>query len=169
MGLSRRHGACSQSEKWWVDSPLRKRVLLIATAVAVLAIVGAYLAIAAPRGPAPLPSGAARLDLQTQPSRWWPPSGLGCPAAQVQPLRVELVDGEIAFSVADDGARVSVSWPPGFSARLLDGRAELVTSEGEVLARDSDVISNLAGGAADNGDILVCISLAYPPEVTHAP
>jgi hypothetical protein len=147
---------------------LRKRVL-IGAAIAALAIVGAYTAIVAPRGPAPLPPGAARLDLRTQPSTLWPPPGLGCPAVLVLPLRVELVEGAIAFSVVDDGARVSVSWPAGFSARLLDGRAELVTPDGEVLARDGDVISNLAGSAADNGDILVCISSAYAPEVTHEP
>jgi hypothetical protein len=53
--------------------------------------------------------------------------------------------------------------------RYLDGRAELVTPDGEVLARDGNVISNLAGSAADNGDILVCISAASLPEITHAP
>ena len=89
--------------------------------------------------------------------------------ALVLPIRVERDRGAMGFTTVDDGERRSVVWPSGFSARLLNDRAELVTPEGSVLARDGDVISGLAGAAADNGDILVCIDLASHPQVTRAP
>ena len=69
------------------------------------------------------------------------------------------------FTRVDVAERASIVWPSGFSARFLHGRADLVSPDGSVLAREGDVISNLAGGAADNGDILVCIDFAMRPRV----
>lgn len=132
-------------------------------------LVGAAVLLQGPSGPAALPPGATPLALLTQPPRLWPPSGFGCPAALVPPIRVERDGSALVFTRVDVRERVSVVWPSGFSARLVNGRAELVYPDGSVLARERDVISNLEGGSADNGDILVCISFASHPEVDRAP
>ena len=86
------------------------------------------------------------------------------------PIRVERDGGAMVFTRVDIGERLSVVWPSGYSARLLNGRAELVAPDGSVLARERDVISNLGGGgSADNGDILLCFDSATKPLVDRAP
>ena len=62
---------------------------------------------------------------------------------------------------------MQVVWPSGYSARLMNGRAELIQPDGirQVLARDGDAINDLAGGAADNGDFLICFDFASKPVV----
>jgi hypothetical protein len=89
--------------------------------------------------------------------------------AGVTPIRVERDGNSMVFVSVDIPARVSVVWPNGYSARLLDGRAELIAPDGSVLADDGDVISGLAGGAADNGDFHLCFDFASRPVVEHAP
>lgn len=88
--------------------------------------------------------------------------------ALVPDLRVWREGDEMVFLRASDQQHVVVVWPPGFSARLLRGRAELVLPDGGVLAREGDIVTNLAGEAADNGDILVCVDAASRPEVIPA-
>jgi hypothetical protein len=75
----------------------------------------------------------------------------------------------MVFADEATGNRLQVVWPNGYSARLVNGRAELVRPDGSVLARDGDVISGLASGAADNGDLLVCLDAASKPVVEPAP
>lgn len=75
----------------------------------------------------------------------------------------------MAFERVDNEERQSVVWPSGFSARLLDDRAELVDPDGSVLAREGDVISNIGGAAANNGDVLLCFDFATKLLVDHAP
>lgn len=75
----------------------------------------------------------------------------------------------MVFADEASGNRLPVVWPTGYSARVLDGRAELVPPNGSVLARDGDVISNLASTAADNGDYLICLDFAAKPNVKPAP
>ncbi len=75
----------------------------------------------------------------------------------------------MVFMRAETGEHYTVVWPHGFSARLLDDRAELVYPDGSVLARERDVISNLAAGEAENGDTLACFDLAAKPVVDRAP
>ena len=50
----------------------------------------------------------------------------------------------MVFADEASGNRLQVVWPNGYSARLMNGRAELVPPDGSVLARDGDVISHLA-------------------------
>jgi hypothetical protein len=89
--------------------------------------------------------------------------------ATVTPVRMER-DGEFVVFVDEaSGNRLPLVWPNGFSARLLDGRAELVLPNGSVLARDDAVIDNLASSAADNGDILICLDFASKPRVEPSP
>lgn len=146
-----------------------RRASRIAAAVTVLlGLIGvASIALAPPR-PAALPDGAAALALRTQMPRLWPPRGFGCPMALVPELRVWREADEMVFLRASDQQRVVLVWPPGFSARLVRGRAELVMPNGAVLAREGDIVTNLAGEAADNGDILVCVDAVSRPEVVPA-
>lgn len=147
---------------------MRRALWVGLLAVAVAALGGAILLLG-PSRPAPLPPGATPLALRTQPWRLWPPSGFACPGALVAPIRVEREGDAVVFVRVDSGERVSVVWPDGYSARLLNGRADLVAPDGSVFAREGDVISNLGGGAADNGDILLCFDPATKPRVDRAP
>jgi hypothetical protein len=85
--------------------------------------------------------------------------------AVLTPVRVQRDGGSMVFADEASGNRLQVVWPNGYSARLRNGRAELVPPNGSVLARDGDVIRNLASGAADNGDLLICMDFASKPTV----
>lgn len=76
--------------------------------------------------------------------------------AQVVPVLIEQDGGELRFVDERTRAPRSLSWPSGFSARVVDGVAELVTPGGNVFGREGDVLANLAGSASDNGDLAVC-------------
>jgi hypothetical protein len=64
----------------------------------------------------------------------------------------------LVFKSAQDGQLVPVVFPSGFAGWLVDGRAALVAPEGIIVAREGDVLSGLAGSAADNGDLNVCFT-----------
>jgi hypothetical protein len=109
------------------------------------------------------------LALRTQPWRLWPPNGFSCGMAALTPIRVERDGGSMVFADETSGNRGQVVWPNGYSARLLNGRAELVPPNGSVLARDGDVISKLASNAQDNGDLFICLDFASKPMVEPSP
>lgn len=154
---------------WQVGSAVtlvRRRIVLgivIAFAFAGFAML-ALLSVAMPRTPSP-PAGAIPLAIRTQPSKLWPPPGLGCPAALVVPLRVARDGASLVFmNEASDSPR-PVVWPSGFTAWELAGRALLIAPDGAVFASEGDVISGLGGSAADNGDILICLSFGSRPVI----
>jgi hypothetical protein len=96
-------------------------------------------------GPAPpLPSGAS-----------W-----ACPQAEALPVR-PAQDGQTLVFISLDGKRtVDLVWPRGFSARLLDERAELIGRNGSVIARDGDVLDGIGGGLGSTGDAFHVCSVA---------
>ena len=140
---------------------------LLVVAVALVAVAALWLLW--PPQPAALPPNAAPLVLRTQPWRLWPPSGFSCGMAALTPIRVERDGLSMVFEDETSGNRLQVVWPNGYSARLMDGRAELIPPDGSVLARDGDVISGLASVAADNGDLLICMDFASNPKVEPSP
>jgi hypothetical protein len=127
--------------------------------VAVAAIVLVTMARPSPQL-TKLAAGAEPLGLLIQPNPALSVQPGGCPTAQIQPVRVARSGSSLIFVSADDGAVERLAWPSGFSARLVDGRGELVTPAGSVFAKEGDVLSQLIGSAADNGDLLVCFASA---------
>ena len=141
---------------------LARWALGLLVAIALVAGVAVFLLV--PYRPASLPTGAVPLTLRTQPWKLWPLS-FGCAMAALTPIRVERDGVSMVFADEVSGNRLPVVWPSGYSARLMNGRAELLPPDGSVLAREGDVISGLASGAADNGDLLVCLDGASKPLV----
>ena len=146
-----------------------RRWAALSLIVALALVVGAAFWLLGPTGPAPLPPTAGPLVLRTQPWKIWPPSGFSCGMAALTPIRVEQDGVSMVFVNETGDTRVPAVWPNGYSARLLNGRAELVQPNGAVLARDGDLIKNLASGAADNGDFLICMDFASKPLVEPSP
>lgn len=143
-------------------------VVLVGIAVVAILALGAYM-LGRPDEPAPLPQGAAPLSLRTMPPEWsFPGVPKGCPLAGVLPVRLMREGESISFETADSGAPVPLVFPFGFTARLVAGRAELVSPSGAVIAREGEVVSGLMGGAANNGDFILCFDPATRLDVTPA-
>jgi hypothetical protein len=62
-------------------------------------------------------------------------SGGGCPVAALLPVRIDLDGDQMLFVSVATGNRVSLVWPSGFAARLVNGVPELIASNGSVIGR----------------------------------
>jgi hypothetical protein len=132
-----------------------------ATVCSIMVVAGlaACAAQSSPRTPAPLPRGATALILQTTEPATRYVETWACPAALINPVRI-LRDGDaVAFEYLD-GRSVDIVWPRGFSARLLDGRTEIVAPDGLVIGRDGDELSQLVG---DTREICEVNGVTYAP------
>jgi hypothetical protein len=135
------------------------RAVLAVVAILVAFWVGLYLIT--PRE-VPLPPGASALRLQTQP-RSLVPFNIGCPLGLLGPIVVGHDDAVMVFTVESSGRPIKLAWPFAWSARLVNGRAEVVTPDGSVFAREGDVIRNrLTGGALDDGTFQICSTDEVP-------
>jgi hypothetical protein len=91
---------------------------------------GQPLTIVNDAAPTPLPSGAS----------------YACPATLTNmSLRVVRSGTQLVVVDATTGSAVNAVWPYGFSARLVEGKAELLASDGTVVAREGDVLTSLSG------------------------
>jgi hypothetical protein len=114
---------------------------------------------AGPRTPAPLPSGATALTLATAPPATQIPGNWACGGSTIEPARV-LREGDAVVFDYLSGGRVDLVWPRGFSAWLLDGRAEIVAPDGSVVLSEGDVFSDIIGGVPN---ICEVNGVYYPP------
>ena len=118
-----------------------------------------------PAEPAPLPAGATPLQLHAQPAEWHVPWELlsSCGAATLAPVAPEVDGDRLVFRGVADAAPVDIIWPPAFSARLWNGTAEVVTPAGQVVARQGQPLTNLAGSTSKTGAFAVCYGTPLEP------
>jgi hypothetical protein len=104
---------------------------------------------------APLPVGAIEVPLDVRtPIDISPSSEVACDASLLAPVEVRYVAADatqpIHYRFADSGRALHVVWPVGFRA-WLDPTLQIVGSDGKVIARDGDVLSNIGGGGGNGG------------------
>ena len=105
-------------------------------------------------GPA-LPAGATRLHIATQAPHLIPT--FACATALLAPARLATAGDELIILSQSSNEPVKVVWPSGWAAWRLDGRAELVSRDGAVVAREGDVIDGFGGGVGVDNAFHVCI------------
>jgi hypothetical protein len=101
-------------------------------------------------------SGGDLLTIETEVAPTPLPSGVvwACPLPESSlSLRVERAGSGLVFRSTRTGDPVSVVWPFGFSARVVDGRAELMAPDGTVAAREGDVLTGVYGLTSGNGAV----------------
>lgn len=79
-----------------------------------------------------------------------------CPAGSLVPVRIVVANGAMVFVQIGTNQPANVTWPRGFHAVLVDGRAELLDGTGRLIGRDGDTLEGLSGGDDGHGSFLVC-------------
>jgi hypothetical protein len=132
----------------------RRRLLFAGTAVAAVFLAAAGLFRLSGFWPGPaLPAGATALGLSTKPAG--PLPGY-CPGdMMVPPARITAVGHELLLVPESGGEPLNIGFPHGWTAWRLDGRAELVSRDGDVVGRDGDVLRHLHASRNDLA-YLVC-------------
>lgn len=120
-------------------------LLAITFAAAVLVLVPIVT------GPA-LPPGATRLHIVTRS----PSLEFACPLALLAPVRITTDGDALVLENVAEGTPVAVTWPSGFAAWRLDGRAVLSGPYGNVIGREGDVLEYLGGGSGMDDRFDIC-------------
>ena len=136
--------------------PRRIVIVVFAVVACAIALLGASqlvgrsahsglpLGLAVEEPAPPLPSGAFSV----------------CNQARAGPVRVARDGQMLVFTSLAGKTAADLIWPRGFTARLLDGRAELVARDGSVIARDGDVLDGMSGGIGATGNAFHICSVA---------
>lgn len=144
---------------------MRKRLTTCCAVFILIALTGCQVASlgpqpASPRPPASLPSGATALRLATASPEATIPMNWACPGNAVTPTQVVREADTVIFVNQTTGQPIDLVWPRGFSARVVDDRAEIVAPDGTVVLREGDVFSDIISGPPN---ICEVDGVFYPP------
>ena len=140
----------------------RRKPLAIATLSVVTFLLVAAAARFTPLWPGPaLPAGATPMHIETASPHLMPI--FDCPAGILPPVRVATFYDDLILTAVGTDDPVPVVWPSGWAAWRLDGKAELVSREGTVVAREGDVVDTFRGNVGTEMEIgvrvfHVCVS-----------
>jgi hypothetical protein len=83
--------------------------------------------------------------------------GGGCMAAGEAPVVISHVGAAMTTTEVGTGLKVTLLWPSGFTAWLVDGEAVLLASDGAEVAREGGpAIEDIGGGLSADGLFHVC-------------
>lgn len=121
-------------------------------AIVLVATVAACSSVA----PATTAPGSA-LTIDTAPAHSSPPGVItACAAAGLLPVIVSRQGDALILLNATSRQPVAVIWPHGFTARLVNGKGELLDPSGTVVAVEGDTLSDIAGGIGADPVFGVC-------------
>jgi hypothetical protein len=125
------------------------------TALVVLVVLVSGCSALAPSPTLP----GTSMSLVTAPAYSMPPGAISaCAAAALNPVVVSRDGDHLIFLNTASKAPVAVIWPHGFTARLVNGKGELLDPSGAVIGVEGDTLSDLGGGIGSDSDaFFVCM------------